>query len=58
VFAGVPRGKLGSSAATCGMFGIPVEGLPLILPDLTILRHVRIANKCIGKTALAPQLHK
>jgi Na+/H+-dicarboxylate symporter len=46
--AGVPRASLVVVAATCGMFGIPVEGIALILPIDHFCDMFRSATNVIG----------
>jgi Na+/H+-dicarboxylate symporter len=46
--AGVPRASLVVVAATCGMFGIPVEGIALILPIDHFCDMFRSATNVLG----------
>jgi Na+/H+-dicarboxylate symporter len=46
--AGVPRASLVVVAATCGMFGVPVEGLALILPIDHFCDMFRSATNVLG----------
>lgn len=46
--AGVPRASLVVVAATCGMFGVPVEGIALILPIDHFCDMFRSATNVLG----------
>lgn len=46
--AGVPRASLVVVAATCGMFGIPIEGIALILPIDHFCDMFRSATNVLG----------
>jgi Na+/H+-dicarboxylate symporter len=48
--AGVPRASLVVVAATCGMFGIPVEGIALILPIDHFCDMFRSATNVLGNS--------
>jgi Na+/H+-dicarboxylate symporter len=48
--AGVPRASLVVVAATCGMFGIPIEGVALILPIDHFCDMFRSATNVLGNS--------